>query len=74
MRLEIGGIMSVRLADDEITKEVDVSAFRSDPLNVHEVRGALSRAIAAFERAGDSMREGTEIFKRAMALLEKLKI
>lgn len=58
--------------EQEITKEIDCSAFRPEPLNVKEVTGALSRAIRALERAGDHMRDGVETLKQALGLMEKL--
>ena len=59
--------------DPDITKEIDVSAFQKpEPLNIKKVTGPLSRAVAAFERAGEQMAEGTQLLKKALALLEKI--
>lgn len=64
--------MKLDPADDtDRTGEVDVSGIRPDPLDVKKAEGVLHRAVRAFERAGDTMREGVDLLKKAINLLEK---
>lgn len=58
--------------DPDITKEVDCSAFRPDAPDLKAVIGGLSRAVKAFERAGDHLRDGCRILKDALWVLEQL--
>lgn len=56
--------------EDDITKEIDVSAFQKGRTMQEKIRELISDAISATEQAGKSLNGAVALLKEALRLAE----